>query len=73
VKHEHPGQAAFIHMEIYNDNDVQKGYRPQFLAYHLPSEPWLFAVNAKGRVAARMEGAFSLGELEAVLKAATRG
>jgi hypothetical protein len=73
VKHEHPDQAAFIHMEIYNDNDVQKGYRPQFLAYHLPSEPWLFAVNAKGRVAARIEGAFSLGELEAALKAATRG
>ena len=29
VKSERPDDAAFIHMEIYNDNDVNKGPREQ--------------------------------------------
>ena len=35
-------------MEIYNDNDPSKGVRPQVRAFHLPSEPWLFAINREG-------------------------
>src|SRR3954451_8306336 len=45
VEHEHPGKAVFIHMEIYNDNDPKKGYRPQFKQYRLPSEPWIFGID----------------------------
>ena len=72
VKAEHPGAAAFIHMEIYNDNRVDHGFRPQVLRWRLPTEPWVFAIDRHGRVAARIEGAFSARELERALAAATR-
>jgi hypothetical protein len=84
VKSEHPDDVAFIHMEIYRDNRIKPGcleqkrplsqcYRPQVLAFHVPTEPWLFAIDRRGRVAARLEGAFSPGELEQAVKAAVRG
>ncbi len=50
--------ASFIHMEIYNDNDPAKGVRPQVRAFHLPTEPWLFAIDREGVIAATVEGAF---------------
>ena len=50
VQQEYGDEAAFIHMEIYNDNDPSKGVRPQVRAFHLPSEPWLFAINREGVV-----------------------
>ena len=56
--------VAFIHQEIYNDNQVNKGFRPQVLAWHLPTEPWTFVIDRHGRVANRFEGAVSVGELE---------
>ena len=58
AKREYGDKAAFIHMEIYNDNDPGKGVRPQVRAFHLPSEPWLFAIDREGEVAAAIEGAF---------------
>jgi hypothetical protein len=64
VKAEVGDKADFIHMEVYNDNDVSKGYRPQLLAFHLPTEPWVFTFDKSGRVAARLEGAFSAEELK---------
>jgi hypothetical protein len=30
----------------------------------LASEPWTFVINRKGRISARFEGAFSVGELQ---------
>jgi hypothetical protein len=65
-------QADFIHMEIYNGNEVNKGYRPQVGQFHLPSEPWLFTIDRHGKVAARIEGAFSADELEAAIKKALK-
>ena len=47
-------------MEIYNDNDPSKGVRPQVRAFHLPSEPWLFAIDRQGVVSSVVEGAFGL-------------
>ena len=70
VKADYDDQAEFIHMEVYNGNDVQKGYRPQLRAFRRPTEPWVFAVDARGRIAARLEGAFSAQELEAAVKKA---
>jgi hypothetical protein len=60
-------------MEIYRDNDVEKGFRPQVVRWRLPTEPWLFAIDRRGRIAARLEGAFSVRELEQALRAAERG
>jgi hypothetical protein len=71
VKAEHEGEAEFIHMEIFNNNELEQGYRPQVRAWNLPTEPWLFTIDRTGRVAARIEGAFSARELEAALKKAT--
>ena len=68
VKSEFGDKADFIHMEIYNDNEVSKGFRPQVAAFHLPTEPWLFVIDRKGKVAARIEGAFSVDELRAAVK-----
>ena len=67
VKAGYEGDAEFIHMEIYNDNELDKGFREQVLAWKLPTEPWVFTVDADGKVAARLEGAFSARELEAAL------
>ena len=71
VKADHRGDAAFIHMEVFEDNEIESGPRPQVVEWGLPSEPWLFAVDRRGRIAARLEGAFSARELEAALRAAT--
>jgi hypothetical protein len=65
------GGAAWIHMEIYRDNELEKGFRPQVTAWRLPTEPWLFAIDRRGRIAAEIEGAFSARELRAALAKAT--
>jgi hypothetical protein len=70
VKADYEGEAEFIHMEVFNDNEIQKGYRPQMKAFRLPTEPWVFTIDASGRVAARLEGAFSARELEAAVQKA---
>ena len=60
AKQEYGDEAAFIHMEIYNDNDPARGVRPQVRAFHLPSEPYLFAIDRKGVVRDAIEGGFGL-------------
>ncbi len=71
VKEQFDGKAAFIHMEIYNDNDPSKGVRPQVRAFHLPSEPWLFAINRKGVVQAVVEGAFGVERMTKIVEKVT--
>jgi hypothetical protein len=63
-------QAAFIHMEVYNDNEIPKGVRPQLRAFNLESEPWAFVIDRNGRIAARFEGAFGAEELTQAVEAA---
>ena len=81
VKAEFGGKLDFIHMEIYRDNDVNKGPRPQIPAWGLCgrsgksvtcTEPWLFTIDKRGRVAARLQGAFSAPELEEAVRRALR-
>ncbi len=70
VKASYEGDAEFIHMEIYNDNELDKGFREQVIKWKLPTEPWVFTIDAEGKIAARIEGAFSARELEdAIAKA----
>ena len=59
--------VSFIHMEVFRDNEIDKGIRPQMAAFHLLSEPWLFTFDRSGKVAARIEGAFSQRELESAI------
>jgi hypothetical protein len=72
VKAEYGDRVDFIHMEIYRDNDVSKGYRPQLRAWHLRYEPFAFAIDGRGIVAERLEGAFSARELRAAVRKALR-
>ena len=58
------GKVAFIHNEIYQDNQVNKGLRSQPAAYRIPTEPWLFVLDRTGRVSTAIEGAFSAAELQ---------
>lgn len=67
VKSEVGDDAAFIHVEVYNGNDPNEGIRPQLVDYGLETEPWLFVLDADGRVVDRIEGAFSAGELRDAL------
>lgn len=70
VSSEHGDEVEFIHMEIYADNRLEAGLRPQVKRFGLPTEPWAFAIDRRGRVAARLEGAFSVRELEAAVRKA---
>jgi hypothetical protein len=45
--------------------------RPQVEAFHLPSEPWLFAIDGQGRIADEIQGAFGIEELTRVVKGLT--
>ena len=67
VKAGYDGEAEFIHMEIYNENELDKGFREQVIKWKLPTEPWVFTIDSAGNVAARLEGAFSARELEQAL------
>ncbi|MDX6412951.1 MAG: hypothetical protein QOH23_361 [Gaiellaceae bacterium] len=54
----------FIHVEIYRDNDPNKGQNRWVREWKLPSEPWTFLVGKDGRVKAKFSGSVSTGELE---------
>lgn len=70
AKQEYGDKAAFIHMEIYNENDPARRVRPQVRAFHLPTEPYLFTIDRSGIVRAAVEGPFGLKLMhEAVDKA----
>jgi hypothetical protein len=71
VKQIYGDKAAFIHMEIYEENDPSKPTRPQVRAFHLPTEPWLFAIGRDGTVKQVIEGAFGVNLLTKVVKEVT--
>jgi hypothetical protein len=64
VADEYEGEADFIHMEVYNENDPGKGIRPQLRAFGLETEPWTFLIDADGVVRDRIEGPYGVSELE---------
>jgi hypothetical protein len=70
VQAEFGDRAEFIHMEVYRDNDIRKGVRPQLSAFGLRTEPWVYAIDRRGRVAARLEGAASVDELRQAVRRA---
>jgi hypothetical protein len=66
-----PAGVAFIHQEIWQDNDPHRGIQGPVAAWRLRTEPWTFVIARSGRVAARFEGAFSVGELERAIAKVT--
>jgi hypothetical protein len=74
LKHARPkDDVAWIHQEIYKNNQITDGLRPQMVKYHLTTEPWVFTINRQGKIAARLEGAFGANELQKAVNAATKG
>jgi hypothetical protein len=63
-----PTGLRFIHVEIYSDNDPAKGVNRWVSEWRLPTEPFTFVVDRTGVIRAKLEGAFSAGELEAAAR-----
>jgi hypothetical protein len=72
LQHEFP-RMTFIHEEVYVDNDPSKGLRPQMHEFGLETEPWLFVVNRRGILTARLQGAFGVNEARAALASGLKG
>ena len=70
LKTEYGGEIEFIHQEVYVDNDPAKGLRPSLLDYRLSSEPWLFTLDADGKIADRLEGSFGVNAFEEAVQQA---
>jgi len=52
------------------DNQPQQGVRAPLRAFGLPTEPWLFVVDRKGRITARLEGSFGLDAFRRAIETA---
>ena len=63
--------VAFIHQEVFNENDPSKGVRRELRAFHLETEPWVFVFDREGKLSSRIEGAFSAEELRRAVHKAT--
>jgi hypothetical protein len=68
VKQEFGDRVAFIHQEVYNNNQINDGVRPQLRSYGLQTEPWLFVIDRSGKVSSVLQGPFSVQELEAAVQ-----
>jgi hypothetical protein len=58
------GGVRFIHVEVYADNDPAKGVNRWVAEWRLPTEPFTFVVDRTGVIRTKLEGAFSVSELE---------
>lgn len=56
----------FVHVEIYKNNQTTDVIST-VAAWKLGGEPWLFGVDKRGNVTARLDGAFDRTEMQAVL------
>jgi hypothetical protein len=70
LKAKYGDQIEFIHQEVYAKNDPNAGLRPPLQAFHLRTEPWLFVIDAQGKITARLEGSFGIRAFENALKTA---
>ena len=72
AKRKYGDKAAFIHMEIYDQDDPGDEVLPQVRAFHLPSELWLFTIDRKGVISDTIEGAFGAELLDQAIEKAIR-
>jgi len=68
LKKTYGDRATFIHQEVFVDNDLSKGLRPPLQAFKLPTEPWLFVMDATGKITARLEGSFGFRAFERAIR-----
>jgi hypothetical protein len=63
---EYADRVDIVHVDIYKDLRTNET-SPTVTAWGLPSEPWLFGIDASGVVTARLDGAMGQDEMRAVL------
>jgi hypothetical protein len=56
-----------VHVDIYVNLESNET-SPTVTAWNIPSEPWLFGVDATGKITARLDGAFGQDEMKTVLE-----
>ncbi len=62
-------RISFLHVEPYDlDRPEKLEPVPTVTAWGLPSEPWVFVTDSKGRVAAKYEGSVAPTELKDLLR-----
>jgi hypothetical protein len=66
-------EADFIHQEVYVENEINKGLRPQLKAFHLPTEPWTYLIGKEGVIKDRLSGAYGVDELEEAMQSILPG
>lgn len=67
VKARTPADVAWVHQELYAGDGAGNALTAQARRYGLDGGPWLFAIDRRGRIVARIEGAFGAPELEAAI------
>jgi hypothetical protein len=72
LKAQYGDRMAFIHQEVYVNNEVAKGLRAPLRQLHLQTEPWLFTIKRDGTIAARVEGSFGVNAFTQAVQAALR-
>jgi hypothetical protein len=81
VRQNHVGEAAFIHVELFDNPDIMREsgdpllgvQAPAVEPWNLPSEPWTFIIDGGGLVAAKFEAYTTADELEEALAAVLAG
>ena len=68
LKAKYGDQMDFIHQEVYVNNQINQGLRQPLKEFNLASEPWLFVVDAKGVITARLEGSIGVTQFENAVK-----
>jgi hypothetical protein len=61
-------EITFIHSEIYKGLDPSNPAVPAVTEWGLPSEPWVFVVDGRGKLVAKFEGSAPPEELRPVLE-----
>ena len=60
--------ARFIHVEVYENNDPNRGVNRWMREWKLSGEPWVFLVDRAGLIRAKFEGSVSEAELEQAVR-----
>jgi hypothetical protein len=69
---EYADRVDVVHCDIYLDNRTQE-VSPTVAAWSLPSEPWMFGVDATGTITARLDGAMGQDEMRQMLASLASG
>jgi len=75
LQKQYGNKMNFIHVEVYTypfgesaQRQDSSGLSDPMVAWHLRSEPWLFLIDARGRIAARFEGGITKEEIGPALE-----